>query len=264
MNHPKPPNVLVAARFGKMLVNHYDQYIGAAFQQYGDYSWAEIELINQLVSLGDTVVEVGANIGAHSIPISQRLGQQGCLVVFEPQRLVYQMLCANLALNNCFNVQAKWAAAGGKTGAITVPDLPPDVPNNFGGIELGTGQGMHVPLMMIDDLQLESCHLIKADVEGMELDVLQGAGDTLKRHQPYLYLEADRKPQLPDLLTYLFALEYRVFWHLPPIFSPDNLYGKTDDVFNVISINLVCLPRHSNRQVTGLTPVESIHDWPMP
>ena len=62
-----------------------------------------------------------------------------------------------------------------------------------------------VPLVTIDYLALKACRFIKADVEGMELDVILGAQETIKRCRPLLYLEyengtKERDQKLIDLL----------------------------------------------------------------
>src|SRR5262249_4932914 len=49
----------------------------------------------------------------------------------------------------------------------------------------------------IDSLALPSCHLIKVDVEGMELDVLEGASSTLRQFRPLLYVENDQPEKSP-------------------------------------------------------------------
>jgi hypothetical protein len=74
----------------------------------------------------------------------------------------------------------------------------------------------------LDSLDLPACHFVKADVEGMELSVLRGAEQTLRRHRPLLYVENDRQASSPALIEYLQSLEYDLYWHLPPLFNPRN------------------------------------------
>ena len=136
-----PFNTLITARFGPMLVNRHDRYIGRSLQEYGAYSWSEITLMEQLIGPGSVVVEAGANIGSHTVPLAQRLGETGRLYAFEPQRLVYQTLCANLALNNLSNVYPYWSAVGAQRGETSIPDLSPYIDNNFGGICSGQEGG---------------------------------------------------------------------------------------------------------------------------
>ena len=261
----EPFNELTMTRFGRMLVNRNDVYIGQSLIRYGEYSWGEVLLMEQLVSPDSTIVEAGANIGSHTIPLAQRLSG-GRLYAFEPQRMVFQTLCANLALNQCTNVHSFWSGLGSREGSITIPDIPPNIRSNFGGVSANSYfdqvASLSVPCATIDGLGLDDCTLIKADVEGMELEVIKGASKTIDKYRPVLYLEADRKDQRAALIRALFDLDYDLWWHIPPLFSPDNMFGDTEDIFNIISSNLVGLPAENKTPVTGLAQVTNENDWP--
>src|SRR5262249_9061914 len=134
----------------------------------------------------------------------------GRVIALEPQRIMYQMLCGNLALNAIDNVIAHNCAAGRSTGSIAVPSVDYSKPGNFGAVSLArSSQGDIVALVTIDSLALPSCHLIKVDVEGMELDVLEGAKNTLQQFRPPLYVENDQPEKSPPLIAHLLALDYR-------------------------------------------------------
>lgn len=101
---------LTQTRHGLMLANPQDFYIGQALMQFGEYSHAEWLLLEQIIHAlppGSLALEVGANCGAHTLPMAQALAQQGStLMAFEPQPIVFQQMCANLALNSISNVLA--------------------------------------------------------------------------------------------------------------------------------------------------------------
>ena len=92
--------------------------------------------------------------------------------------------------------------------------------------------------------------------------VVQGAKETLKRCRPNLYLEADRRDKLPQLLQLLFDADYKIYWHIPPLFNADNAFDVKEDIFNIISINIICLPKESTMSVQGFLEVTSVNDWP--
>src|SRR5437667_3081653 len=77
-------------RHGVMLYNLNDVYIGTMLDLYGEFSEGEEEVFRQFLRSGMTVVEVGANIGAHTLSIARHVGPQGRVLAFEPQRKVFK------------------------------------------------------------------------------------------------------------------------------------------------------------------------------
>src|SRR6185312_4051355 len=84
---------------GPMLALRGDQYVTRSLELYGEFSGLEARLFEQIVKPGVSVVEAGANIGAHTVHLA-RLCAPAPLYAFEPQQRVFQILCANLALND--------------------------------------------------------------------------------------------------------------------------------------------------------------------
>ncbi len=264
---PSGFNELQMCRSGPMIYNKYDVYIGGSLQRYGEFSVGEQEVFAQVVKPGALVVEVGANIGAHTVYLSSLAGRDGEVHAFEPQRIVFQTLCANLALNQCTNVHARQAAVGEAAGTITVPAMDFAVRNNFGGVSLrGVTVGEAVALVTLDSLDLPACHLLKVDVEGMEVEVLKGAEQLVQTHRPIMYLENDRAERSEELLTIVNRLDYKAYWHFARLFNPANFYGDPVDIFSgVVSVNVLCVPQETQMAVAGLRPVSSPQDtWQTP
>jgi FkbM family methyltransferase len=139
------------------------------------------------------------------------VGQAGTVHSFEPQRVVFQTLCANVALNSLTNVHCHQAAVADAPGEIIVPILDYTSENNFGGLGLGGYErGECVPVVTLDALHLDDCRLIKIDVEGMELQVLRGAQATIARCRPLLYVENDRPEHSHALIAHLLEQDYRL------------------------------------------------------
>lgn len=251
-------NELTEFRFGRILYNKNDIYIGRSLSLYGEFSYGEAQLFEAAVKPGMTIVEVGANIGSHTIPLAQWAGPKGRVHAFEPQRIVYQTLCANVALNHLTNVITHYAAVGKAADELVVPELNPRSENNFGGLGLGGfDEGRKVPVVTVDSLNLPACHLIKADVEGMEEESLRGAEETIRRFHPILYVENDRKEKSDDLVRYIHSLGYRMYHHYPPLFYSENFKGNPENVFpNIVSKNLLCVYESTPSNITGLAEVE--------
>jgi FkbM family methyltransferase len=252
------PNIrLKRCRYGWMLYNIHDRYVGRSFDLYGEFSEMEARAFTQLVPQGGVALDIGANIGAHTIPMARLVGSSGIVVAFEPQRILYQMLCANLALNALPNVWTFWAGAGCENGTLRVPPLDYNATNNFGGISLSGGdKGEIVQILPLDSLALSACHFIKIDVEGMEREVIAGAQALIAKWRPLLYVENDRQEKSAALIEALLALDYRLYWHLSPLFHAGNFFGSAENVFsNIISINMLCVPRERNFSVQGLREI---------
>ena len=220
----------------------HDRYVGRSLQVYGEYSELELEFLRLFLRPGDIGLDVGANIGAITVGLAQKVGPAGAIHAFEPQRAIHDVLCANVA--QLKNVVVHREAAGAEPGVIHVPPRDYDSVGNFGGVALGGGVGEEVPVVTIDSLKLPRLRLMKIDVEGMEMDVLRGANETIMRCEPALYVENDRDERSEQLISHIFGLGYRLWWHLTPLFSPLNFFRNPENVFgNVWSCNMIGLPR---------------------
>ncbi|MBT4161321.1 MAG: FkbM family methyltransferase [Gammaproteobacteria bacterium] len=249
-------NKTIETRFGPMIYNENDQYIGQSLASYGEFSFGETDLFDQLVSEGMFVIEIGANIGAHTIMLAQKVASAGRVIAFEPQRIVYQTLCGNLALNSLLNVEAYQFAIGSKSGTLKVPPLDYSQKNNFGGLSLGESLvGEAVELRTLDSFNLSRCDFLKIDIEGMEEDALRGGADTIRRLRPMMYVENDRKEKSQQLGSFIQSLGYKMFWHFPPLYNANNFKKEPKNVFgNIVSSNLVCIPKEREASIKGLKP----------
>lgn len=251
---------------GPMWVFSSDVYVSRSLALYGEYCAAEANVFRQLVKPGQTVVEAGANIGSHSVLLA-RLCAPGPVFAFEPQRRVFQVLCTNLTINGVRNAHAYPEALGAEDGEALIPEMDFTAPGNFGGISLGArpgGVALPVRVRRLDALGLEALHFLKIDVEGWEGSVLAGATATIHRHRPLLYVENDRSEKQGALIAQIAALGYRLYWHVAPLYRPDNPNRVAEDVFgNVASLNMLCVPAGSSLQVTGFAEIDP-SNWRSP
>jgi FkbM family methyltransferase len=256
-------NELRQCRTGPMLYNKYDIFVGGSLKKYGEFSWAETQVFRQIVKPGMLVVEAGANIGAHTVELARIIARKGELHAFEPQRLVFQNLCANLAINQIENAFAYQMALGERSGTILVPPMNPNTVFNNGGVSLRNADGGEsVPLAMLDMLQLPACHFLKIDVEGMEVEVIQGAVNTIERYRPTMFVENDRPERSRELLSLISELNYDAYWHFAHLFNPENYANDTDDIFtNIASVNIVCVPQERSMSIQGMRKVTGPDDW---
>jgi FkbM family methyltransferase len=227
-----------------MMYNVLDEYVGRSLDLYGEFSEAEQDLFRQILKPGMVAFDVGANIGAHALAMARAVSPGGHVVAIEPQRVLYQMMCGNIALSGLTNVVTLMLAAGRQQGRINVPFLDYGRPNNFGGVSMTADlPGEPVSVLPLDALGYPRCDFLKIDVEGMEQEVLEGAVETLGRCRPVLYVENDRRDRAEPLIRFLLGAGYRLYWHLPPLFNPDNFAGHAENVFeNIVSVNMLGVP----------------------
>lgn len=259
-------------RYGKIMYNQLDQYVGKSLRLYGEFSQGEADIFEQIVKPGHIVIEAGANIGSHTIHLAQLAGDTGQVWAFEPQRLVFQLLAGNIALNSLTNVHCLQNCVGDSDGrTIMVPVLDVNEENNWGGMELGSyTDGEPVSLITIDSLDLPGCNFFKIDVEGMELQVLRGAEKTVMKYRPIIYTEADRTDKNPALFAYLRELGYRLYRHEPSLYNPNNYFHNPENVFKVdkiledgrklalqiVSYNVLCKPKNAPFRFEGFEEIE--------
>ena len=221
-------NVVVPTRYGMMIVNRNDWFeadgnrygVGHDLLASGEYVQAELDVLAALIAQcppHPVLIDVGANIGVHTLFFASLAGPRGTVHSFEAQRVVFQMLMGNLALNSIENVHGHGMALGAEPGTLALPPMDYNKPRNFGGVALGgeaapAGTAVEtVAIMTLDSLELARVDFIKLDVEGMEEDVLRGARGTLDRCRPMMQVEWMMRDQGRLPLYLLEHLDYRVF-----------------------------------------------------
>lgn len=190
----------------------------------------EVEFVKELLLqrrnfFGDGVVAIdcGANIGVHTVEWSRLMYDWGTVLAIEAQERIFYALAGNISINNCLNARAIWAAVGSTSGSIGVPTPNYLVPSSFGSLELRQtarteyiGQDINYSdvqqtnLISIDELNLERIDLIKLDVEGMELEVLQGARKSIEKFCPQIVAEKIKLDEI-KLKATLHSFGYKLY-----------------------------------------------------
>ncbi len=154
----------------------------------GSYEPQIQDLLHRILRPSGTFIDVGANIGTFTIPAAKYVGPSGHVIAIEASPNIFNVLQKNVALNNIGNVKLICAAAGSTNDDATFYPAPVD---HF-GMGSRAPQFNATPItvqsvtldLLASKLNLASIDLIKIDVEGFELDVLNGAGELLNRKNP--------------------------------------------------------------------------------
>ena len=240
---------IIPTRWGNMLSLKCDSHITGALSFYGESTPHEVAMCLSFLKQGDTVLDVGANIGTFTVPMALAVGRSGSVISFEPQRIVNQVLCANLALNSlCDYVEPLRLAVGASAGTAKIPLVNPFFANNnVGGVRLNQDapQSEPVEVITIDSLNLPSLALIKIDVEGMEHEVLNGASETVKRCKPAIFAEClpGDEANATGLKKFFAEHGYKAWLIVTPLFPPDNVRLCSTNIFGTQSdFNVVAVP----------------------
>ena len=242
MEKPHRPQafILASTDHGTMIVNRFDRHSNAPDQAFGagfqllnkaSYDPEEVSLLLTLLNMrrkyhGDGVIalDCGANIGVHTVEWAKHMTGWGMVMAFEAQERIYYALAGNIAINNCFNARAVYAALTSQPGSMKIPRLNYLVNSSFGSLELRKrdntefiGQAidysekamMEVRALSIDSYNFPRIDVIKIDVEGMELEVLAGAAKSIAAHRPIMLIEA-MKTDFEALRTWLVNRGYSI------------------------------------------------------
>lgn len=259
----------VSGRHGEFLVPSGDIYIGRSLELYGQWCEAEVALFAQVLKPGAVVIEVGANLGSHTVPLARMAGPEGAVFAVEMQPFLAQLLAANVALNGLGNVAVVNAGVAEEEGVLKVPPIRYGAEFNFGGISVDFLRGVEagsrwqtVPLTPLDALVgTDRLDLLKLDVEGFEAAALRGAEGLISRHRPVIYLENDHPEATPALLEILHGHGYKCYWHRSFLYDARNHAENPENVFGQARcINLLAVPGRAS--VAGLEPAPDAASHP--
>lgn len=185
--------------------------VGLFLQQYERDVVAVVERVTEP---GWTVLDIGANIGAHTLRFSRLVGTTGRVFAFEPMDYAFSKLSRNLLLNEAGNTRAfKLALSDHNADAC-----PVDFRSSWATSGERRRETSSVDLRKLDDWFLEHrlsrLDLIKLDVDGHEWQVLKGGLMSIERYRPILLIEAGAwhfASRETNPLELLASLGYR-FW----------------------------------------------------
>jgi FkbM family methyltransferase len=267
-----PKISIVELNHGKYMIIPNDQ--GLVRKIFDSHSKRSIDPLLQISTAileaaeNRVMLDIGANAGSFTIPIALNFNKDYKFYCFELQRIVYYQLCGNIFLNSLPNVHCHHLALSNKNGIFEIP-LPNEFYNSCGniggysidGFSLSKGKEdfpdsiyqsktkEKVPYRTLDSLtEIPAAGLIKVDVEGHELEVLEGATKYIERsgYPPIIFEAWDYdwyKPKFFELRTFLKKIGYNNITNE----TSDNNYLAQSDFTN--SVKLTFTHSASGKQI---------------
>ncbi|MBR1120221.1 FkbM family methyltransferase [Bradyrhizobium lablabi] len=184
--------------------------------------------LRRLVSPGSLVLDIGANIGAHTLPLARQVGPKGRVLAFEPTDFAFRKLSRNLELNpdlasrvtahHCFLT----ATDSDQVPAAIYSSWPLEHQAGLHAKHLGREMRTEAAkARSVDSVLAElggrPVQLVKLDVDGFECDVLRGARNMLSTMRPVFVMEiapyvlVERGASLDEMLSFFVPNGYKFY-----------------------------------------------------
>lgn len=189
------------------IVNELDEVQGK--HRRGEfYEEEELAIIANHFS-GGTFVDVGANVGNHSLFALLFLGAAK-VIAFEPLPEAAKLIELNIALNGLQEKFRLHRQGLSDSASFAQVNTDPSKIDNLGGTRLSvTNSETGIELVAGDDVLHEKVDFIKIDTEGFELPVLRGLRNTIDQHKPSLFVEVENENR-PEFEAMMAQMGYRI------------------------------------------------------
>jgi len=209
---------------------------------------------------GDIAIDVGANIGSHTLHLARRVGSSGRVFAFEPTAFAHRKLLANIALNPALAArvtaeQIMLVDSGART-------LAPQLYSSWPLTTTAPVHAKHLGRLMdtagarvvsldeyLESARVSSVALIKVDVDGHECSVLRGALGAITRFRPVIVMEIapyvlqEAGHDLNDLVEIVASLGYELRDQRTESVLPTNAAGLRALIPEGAGVNVVARPR---------------------
>jgi FkbM family methyltransferase len=209
-----PASFVAVLPTGGRIVLRYREVLGMSTLLYGGFESVETHLLSRLAPAGSTAIDVGANVGLFTVVLGRAVGPKGRVWAFEPHPGNRIRLIENLRLNQLDNVEVVEVAIGSSDGAAVLHVGSDPAYHSTVAVResKGTGQSLNVRAERLDTVWRRfaspQVSVLKIDVEGGEMDVLEGAAELVSQCQPILMVEAPELDKLAQVFRWLAPRGY--------------------------------------------------------
>jgi FkbM family methyltransferase len=190
--------------------------ISNTISKYGSWEGHLVNLYYNLIKENNIVIDIGANIGYHSVHFGNIVGSSGRVFSFEPQKLIYDILSTNILKNGLSNIITQYnIGLSSKKQTMYLSNIKDMTYDNgmvnFGGVQLNdeiTG-GSIINVQTLDNIFTGNVDFIKIDIEGMESEVIKGATKTIKNSLPIIFIEISKNHD--EIYSFFKENEYEIY-----------------------------------------------------
>lgn len=216
---------------------------------YFDFPDPSHQTLIDLAKPGATILDVGTNIGGTVLSFACAVGESGKVYGFEPDPLNYKRCLHNLRLNSFKNIEVLNAGLGNEKAKLKLEVRTPENRggNRIAGSSSPVGEFSVIDVVTMNDFvkekNISKVDLIKIDVEGFELKVLEGGRRVLQNSKPVLFIELDdnnlkdQGNSAKELISFLKDLGYNKIIH-----AENNSPVDEHSDFRNCHYDIICYP----------------------
>lgn len=214
---------VTTAQTGSSFCSRTGEFHAYPFAVYGYHNWRAWAIALAVCSEGDTIIEVGANVGTETVGFADIVGCNGQIHAFEPLPSNLNALYANARMHRCSNIVIYPMALSDAPSKVYF-EIPKSKHASGSG-HLALGEPSKSPTrILVDCTSLDAIQesfdrvtLVFMDAEGAEMSILKGGEQFYKKFQPITVVEAGARQlsyvglELSDLYKQIIALDYLPF-----------------------------------------------------
>lgn len=239
-----------------------DEGIDFSIYLLGAFERSTVNVYRKFLAPDGIALDIGANIGAHTLPMARAVGTNGRVYAFEPTRYAFSKLARNVALNPTLapRIHLEQAMLSDRDDMSPPPALYSSWslgaaggsrhPKHLGELKDTSGAMIRKLDTWAERQELPAVDFIKIDVDGNECEVLRGAPRMLARYRPKILMEfmpyglEENGHSLRELVALLKNAGYGIY-SVPRVLAlPDSLEALDGMIPDGSSINVICLPQN--------------------
>jgi FkbM family methyltransferase len=216
--------------YGKWIVSRHAQYHAAELIKTGiPIHPEEAKFMVELASTfpeNCIIVDAGANAGIFSVPLATAIKPKGGRVFsFEVQKSLAYALSGTAVLNDLDNLNVFNCGLGDKIDTLKMPYVDYTDGTDYGIVTLVNQDSIQssevVDIYPLDHFELDGLDFLKIDIEGMEIEALNGAEQTIKKYRPWMFIE---------------------FWNVDKVKLKEWFDGMDYTLYQPDGANILCCP----------------------